>query len=381
MNRRDFMAGAASLAATLSVDRIGLAQKARQPDPAKLARIAIMTFNFNSILKFPTAPESPNRTMEVFDVPEMLADTYGVHNVEFQHTHVASTETSYLKELRARLEKSQSRMSNVNLEFGPLTISAADAAQREQAVQQTKQWVDHAIVLGCPRVMINQGQPTDENKVWGIPALRAMGDYARSKGIMLSVETRLNFGRGRGGAPVPAAGAVPVGAAPATMAPPATAPATIAPPPATPPVSSPGANAPSATAPVPAGTAPATPAVAGAPGAVAGPGRGAPPPPATPMTTPPTWVLLAQLIKDSGTYSNVDIGNVGAQDQGELHAALRALLPMTVGNIHTRINPNWDLPTALRFITGPLEYKGLFSIEANGHDAVRHIYNIILDTI
>ena len=99
------------------------------------------------------------------------------------------------------------------------------------------------------------------------------------------------------------------------------------------------------------------------------------------MTTPPTWVLLAQLIKDSGTYANVDIGNVAAQDQGELHAALRALLPMTVGNIHTRVNPNWDLPTALRFITGPLNYTGLFSIEANGHDAVRHIYNIILDTI
>jgi hypothetical protein len=99
------------------------------------------------------------------------------------------------------------------------------------------------------------------------------------------------------------------------------------------------------------------------------------------MITPPTWVLLAQLIKDSGTYSNVDIGNVAAQDQGELHAALRALLPMTVGNTHIRVNPLWDLPTALRFMVGPLNYTGLFSIEANGHDAVKQIYNIILDTI
>ncbi|MEO7273594.1 MAG: hypothetical protein ABI211_16485, partial [Vicinamibacterales bacterium] len=85
MNRRDFLAGAGSLAATLGVERIGVAQKARQPNPATLARIAIMTFNFNAILKFPTAAASPNRTMEVFDVPEMLADIYGVHNIEFQH--------------------------------------------------------------------------------------------------------------------------------------------------------------------------------------------------------------------------------------------------------------------------------------------------------
>src|SRR4029079_11317837 len=91
-------------------------------------------------------------------------------------------------------------------------------------------------VLGSPRVMINQGQPTDANKVWGIPTLKAMGDYGRSKGIMVSVETRGNgqtggargstftlpgrggFGGG-GGAPAaaPAAGA-PAAGAPAPVA-------------------------------------------------------------------------------------------------------------------------------------------------------------------
>lgn len=105
------------------------------------------------------------------------------------------------------------------------------------------------------------------------------------------------------------------------------------------------------------------------------------PAPAT-MTTPPTWVLLAELIKNAGAYSNVDIGNVNAQDQGELHAALRTLMPLTVGNMHTRISPAFDLPTALRFLTANLGYQGLFSIEApGGHDAVRYIYNVILDTI
>jgi hypothetical protein len=100
------------------------------------------------------------------------------------------------------------------------------------------------------------------------------------------------------------------------------------------------------------------------------------------MTAPPSWVLLAEVIKNAGATSNVDIGNVNAQDQGELHAALRTLLPLTVGSLHTRISSAWDLPTALRFINGTLGYTGLYSIEApGGHDPVRYIYNVILDTI
>src|SRR4051812_29017697 len=117
MRRREFLA-AATAASALSIGRTTRAQKARQPDPAKLARIAVMTLDFNAILKLPTQPASPERTLEILDIPEMLADTYGVHNVEFQHTHILSTELSYLRDLRARLDNAQSRMSNVNLEFG-----------------------------------------------------------------------------------------------------------------------------------------------------------------------------------------------------------------------------------------------------------------------
>jgi hypothetical protein len=351
MHRRDFLtAGAGALAVAASTTRVARTQQARQPDPAKLERIAIMTLDFGALLKLPDQPASPARTLEVFDIPEMLADVYGVHNVEFQHTHIASTERSYLQDLRARLERSKSRMTNLNLEFGPVNVSAEDPAQRQQAVELTRQWVDHALVLGSPRVMINQGALTDETKVWAIPALREMGEYGRSKGIKISVETRILFpsvlpARGTGAAqtpttqPAPAAAATP--AAPATAAP-----------------------------------------AAGRAGAPAQGGRGgATPAPRPILTTPPTWVLLREVIQNSGTYANVDIGNVAAQDQGELHAALRSLLPLTVGNIHTRINPAWDLPTVLRFMTVNLQYSGLFSIEAYGHDAVRNIYNVILDTI
>ena len=120
----------------------------------------------------------------------MLADRYGVHKVEFQHYHLASTEPSYLKELRARLERSKSRATQINLEFGTLNISAPRLRDRLMAIDLTKQWVDHAVLMGAQRVMINQGQPTHENKAYSIPALKAMADYGRSKDIIVSVETR-----------------------------------------------------------------------------------------------------------------------------------------------------------------------------------------------
>ena len=41
-----------------------------------------MTLNFQSILKVPDVEDSPNRTLELFDIGEMIADKYGVHKVD-----------------------------------------------------------------------------------------------------------------------------------------------------------------------------------------------------------------------------------------------------------------------------------------------------------
>jgi hypothetical protein len=330
MKRREFLTGAAAaVIGATGLARAAQGQASQAPpsnpgvpakvDASKLARIAIMTLDFQNILKLPGQPESPARTLELFDVPQMYADVYGVHNIEIQHSHVVSTEDSYLKDLRAHCEKTQSRITNINLEFGAMNVSSADPALRTQSIDLTNRWVDHAVVLGSPRVMINQGQLTDETKVWAVPALKAMVEYGNSKGVRVGVETRGNGVGGGGGGGRGARGAAG-GATPA----------------------------------------------------------GPPPEP----TVFPAWVLLREVIRNSGAFANVDIGNVNAQTQGELHAALRALLPLTTGNIHTRVNQFWDLATALKFMINGLGYSGLFSIEANGgHQAVRSVYDVIVANI
>jgi hypothetical protein len=200
MKRREFLAAAALLASASRLRAQGKGPPGRIKQ-ATVDRIAIMTLNFQRLLKLPDLPQEPERTLELFDVPEMLADKYGVHKIEFQHYHIPSTEPSFLRELRAQIEKRKSRMTQINLEFSQLNMSAPELRNRLMAIDLTKMWVDHAVMLGAQRVMINQGQPTAENKSYGIPTLKAMADYGRSKGIIVSVETRGGGGgRGRGAA-------------------------------------------------------------------------------------------------------------------------------------------------------------------------------------
>src|SRR5437899_3224385 len=210
MKRREFLVGAAAVAGLVS-SRKGWAQ-AR--DEAKLRRVAIMSLCFNSILKNPSQPETPARTLDVMDLGQMLADRYGVHNVEMQHAHFPATDAVYLKDFRERLAKTRSQVTNINLEFGPQNISAADPALRQQAIDRTKEWIDHAVALGCPRIMINQGQPTQENKEIAIAALKAMGDYGKSRNIKVAMENR-GGGGGRQSAATPAPPAPPANPSPA----------------------------------------------------------------------------------------------------------------------------------------------------------------------
>jgi hypothetical protein len=338
MRRREFLASAAAAVTAASSPKLW-AQAPAGTKQSTLDRIAIMTLNFQRILKVPDVQDSPERTLDLFDVGQMIADKYGVHKVEFQHYHLASTEPSYLKELRSRLEKSKSRATQINLEFSGLNISAPRLRDRLMAIDLTKAWVDHAVLMGAQRVMINQGaqggadsvMPTHENKVYSIPALKAMVDYGKSNGIIVSVETRGGGGggRGRGNAPGTASGAAP-GAAP-TAAPAAAAPAT-------------------------------------------------PPPPA--MPSPEVWALLLEILTASGARANVDVGGAAAKNQEELHQCLKMLFPVTAGSMHTRVNANWDLATAIKFLEQDLGYKGLYTIEAsNGHEGTQPIYDVVVATL
>ena len=108
MKRRAFLAGAAAMAASVAgiagqgaqtpapEGRQGAAGgqgrgggRGRGPAPVapeKLARISLMTLNFNGYLRNPNNQNpTPEQTLTPFDLPKMYVETYGVHNIEYQH--------------------------------------------------------------------------------------------------------------------------------------------------------------------------------------------------------------------------------------------------------------------------------------------------------
>src|SRR5580698_706095 len=109
MRRRDFIVG--GIAAGVA----GYALGAVRPNQDKLDRLAVMTLAFSSILKDPTHPDDPERKLDILDVPQMIADRYGIHHVEFQHSHFASTETPYLREVHDRVKQAQSSTNQICL--------------------------------------------------------------------------------------------------------------------------------------------------------------------------------------------------------------------------------------------------------------------------
>ena len=90
--------------------------------PAKLARVSLMTLDFNAYLRNPNNQNpTPEQTMTPFDLPKMYVEMYGVHNIEYQHTTIVQSETdpAYIKELKAKLDENQMTMRGI------VTLAAA----------------------------------------------------------------------------------------------------------------------------------------------------------------------------------------------------------------------------------------------------------------
>jgi sugar phosphate isomerase/epimerase len=209
IKRREFLIGSA--AAVGSPVLWGQAA-----DQAKLARVGVMSYGFNLIIKSDAHPDDPRRTLDILDFPEEMANRYGIHHVEIQHSHFRSTEPAYFEEFRNRLKKARSQMSQLVLEFGALNVSSADPVVRLETIELTKRWIDHAVSFGCPRVMVNQGTLAAEVRPTAIETLKTINAYAQTKKVWVTVENRDDApraGGGRAGA-VAAAGTANIAAPP-----------------------------------------------------------------------------------------------------------------------------------------------------------------------
>ena len=190
LTRRDFLT---SSAATATGAATAWGQAWKSYDKEKLARISVLSLNFDSIMKTSAHPDDPKRTLDFLDFSQMVAERFGVHWVEPYHTHFPSTETAYFNEFKDRLKKANSRINQISVGgLGALNMSSTDAVMRLEAVDLTKRWIDHCAELGSPRIQVNQGTLAPEVREDAIRALKAMTDYGKSKKPVVHVclETR-----------------------------------------------------------------------------------------------------------------------------------------------------------------------------------------------
>jgi sugar phosphate isomerase/epimerase len=162
--------------------------------PEKLRRVGIMTLDYNSVLKLPwdTAP-NPAKTLALLDLPRYFVENYGVTNIEFQHSHLAQgtsdPDPAFFKEMKTRLDAAGVRANQINLEIGVIT-QLSTAESKDAWLGRAKKWADAAPLLGATRLLINQTGLTDANKSDAIAVWKAFQDYAKPKGIKISVEPR-----------------------------------------------------------------------------------------------------------------------------------------------------------------------------------------------
>ena len=224
MNRRQFIIGSsAAAAATAARDLAADAQapiaggQAREGGPgrgggrgranipaAKLARISLMTLNFNAMLKLPwTANPRPTQTIDILDLPQYYMDQYRVPNMEFQTDHLAQDperalpQAEFFKQMRAKLDAAGVSASQINLEIGGM--GNLEGEPREAWLTRAKAWADLSPILGVTRLMVIQDGLAENTKANTIAAWKALADYARPKGIRTSAETRGGGGGRRGG--------------------------------------------------------------------------------------------------------------------------------------------------------------------------------------
>ena len=183
IKRREFLIGSAVAARAARA-------WGQTADRAKMDRVAIMSYSFDLIIRSAARPHDPQRTLDILDFPDEMAQRYGIHNLEIQHEHLRSTEPDYLREFKNRLKKAHSRVTQLVLELGAHHISTTDPAVRSETIELTNQWIDRAVFLSAARVMINQGSLAPHVRTTAAETLKRIKAYADTKKVMVTVENR-----------------------------------------------------------------------------------------------------------------------------------------------------------------------------------------------
>ena len=202
MDRRKFLERTASTAfATGLAATFGRPGAAAGPltDAQKRERLGVCSWSLHAY--FPkTRPKDfkwPGKMLDLREYAELMADKYHIRNLEVCNTHFESTEASYIRDLKASIQKTHSRVTNMPVDYEAdwkvVGLCDPDDKQFRVEIAERKKWIDIAAELGAQSIRPNPGgttKMTDFSRP--IAAYKELGEYGKSKGVKVLIENHGN---------------------------------------------------------------------------------------------------------------------------------------------------------------------------------------------
>ena len=200
MNRRHFMARyGGTVAGWMGVNLLAHGSPMGQ-GTSKRARLGVSTWSFHNL--FPSTRDdnvpAPEKPLDMLDFPEMVADRYQIHEVEFVAPHFASTSPTYIGEVKTRLERAHSHLANICVDIDELEsgagLSDPDPKLRDRIIAACSKWIDVAHELRVGSVRCDPGKIKSADLSPTVDSYRKLSDYGASKGVAIIVENHGGVG-------------------------------------------------------------------------------------------------------------------------------------------------------------------------------------------
>jgi len=181
------------LATTARTSRAAAPQSTpRIPFPtAPRDRIAVASYPFRAYINAPNNrdrdPKLPG--MDLTQFPSEVVTKFGVNNIEPLSEHFLNTDPDYLHTFRQALQKANVRVVNIPTDIRQ-SFYDTDPANRRQAIDATKKWIDVAVQLGSPGVRPHiASTPNSAPDVQRAAAsVSEVATYAAQKNIVVTLE-------------------------------------------------------------------------------------------------------------------------------------------------------------------------------------------------
>jgi sugar phosphate isomerase/epimerase len=201
-SRREFLKQATAVTGAFCLSAEGLAQSnSLRPAPHlnfpthPRERLAVTSYPFRAYFQDaahrnhnPAALSPSVTSIDIKEFPAMVAEKFGVYNINPLLAHLHSTDPAYLASFREAVVKARSHI--VDLGLPGRCFATADTTVAEAAVKDGCEWIDIAAALGSPSVRQHLASAPGKtpNLNGAVSSLARLADYGGKKNVVVNLE-------------------------------------------------------------------------------------------------------------------------------------------------------------------------------------------------